>query len=195
MGFVTLGIFIFREQGLQGARASRWSPTASSPAPCSCSSASSTSARMTGPSPRWAASAAHSRSTRRSSVFFVLASLGLPGLAGFVGEFLVLVGAFDYWPSSAAIAALAMMLRRGVPAVDVPARRLRRPVATSCKGLGHHLTDMTPVEVADAGAARRAGDRLRPLPGAAARPLAATGDDIACSRPSTSWRWPRDVLP
>ena len=27
--------------------------------------------------------------------FFMLASVGLPGLAGFVGEFLVFVGTFD----------------------------------------------------------------------------------------------------
>ena len=38
------------------------------------------------------------------------------------------------------------------------------------KGLGHHLTDIDPIEVADARAAGRAGRRLRPLPGPAARP-------------------------
>ena len=37
MGFVTLGIFIFQEQGDARAQCSRWSPTASSPARCSCS--------------------------------------------------------------------------------------------------------------------------------------------------------------
>ena len=39
-----------------------------------------------------------------------------------------IVGAFDFWPFVAAIAAARDDARRGVPAVDVPARRLRRPV-------------------------------------------------------------------
>jgi NADH-quinone oxidoreductase subunit M len=43
-------------------------------------------------------------------VFFALASLGLPGLAGFVGEFLVLVGVFEYQPIYAVFAALGVIL-------------------------------------------------------------------------------------
>jgi NADH-quinone oxidoreductase subunit M len=43
-------------------------------------------------------------------VFFALASLGLPGLAGFVGEFLVLVGVFEYRPVFAVFAALGVIL-------------------------------------------------------------------------------------
>ncbi|HET9251652.1 MAG TPA: NADH-quinone oxidoreductase subunit M [Candidatus Eisenbacteria bacterium] len=39
-----------------------------------------------------------------------LSSLGLPGLNGFVGEFLVLLGAFREWPVVAAIAALGVIL-------------------------------------------------------------------------------------
>jgi NADH-quinone oxidoreductase subunit M len=42
--------------------------------------------------------------------FFSLASLGLPGLAGFVGEFLVLVGVFQYDPLYAVLAALGVIL-------------------------------------------------------------------------------------
>ena len=127
MGFVTLGIFIFQEQGLQGAMLQMIAHGIITGALFLLVGViyerthDRTIAKMgglAGALPVYAAMFG----------FFVLASLGLPGLAGFVGEFLVLVGAFDYWPLVAAIAALAMMLRRGVPAVDVPARRLRRPV-------------------------------------------------------------------
>ena len=58
--------------------------------------------------------------------FFVFASAGLPGLSGFVGEFLSLVGTFLVSPAAAAVAAFAMILGGGLSAVHVPARRLRR---------------------------------------------------------------------
>jgi NADH-quinone oxidoreductase subunit M len=43
-------------------------------------------------------------------VFFSLASLGLPGLAGFVGEFLVLVGVFQYRPLFAVLGSIGIVL-------------------------------------------------------------------------------------
>jgi len=43
-------------------------------------------------------------------VFFSLASLGLPGLAGFVGEFLVLVGVFQYNPLYAVLGSVGIVL-------------------------------------------------------------------------------------
>jgi len=43
-------------------------------------------------------------------LFFVLGSLGLPGLSGFVGEFLSLLGLFAYSHWMAAIAALGVIL-------------------------------------------------------------------------------------
>ncbi len=43
------------------------------------------------------------------AMFFALASLGLPGLANFVGEFLVLVGAYKVSPTLAAVAALGLV--------------------------------------------------------------------------------------
>jgi NADH-quinone oxidoreductase subunit M len=43
-------------------------------------------------------------------VFFSLASLGLPGLAGFVGEFLVLVGVFQYDPLYAVLGSVGIVL-------------------------------------------------------------------------------------
>ena len=42
--------------------------------------------------------------------FFVFASAGLPGLSGFVGEFLSLVGTFEVYPWAAAVAAFVMIL-------------------------------------------------------------------------------------
>ncbi len=42
-------------------------------------------------------------------LFFCLAALGLPGLANFVGEFLVLIGSFDASPVLVSIAALGMI--------------------------------------------------------------------------------------
>ena len=42
--------------------------------------------------------------------FFSLASLGLPGLAGFVGEFLILLGAFKYGPIYAICGAVGIVL-------------------------------------------------------------------------------------
>jgi NADH-quinone oxidoreductase subunit M len=44
------------------------------------------------------------------SLFFVMASLGLPGLGNFVGEFLVLVGTYQRSPAMAAAAAAGLVL-------------------------------------------------------------------------------------
>ena len=127
MGFVTLGIFVFTSRACR-ARSSRWSTTASSPAPCSCSSASSTSGPTTGRSPRWAGWRRGRRSTPRSSGSSCSPRPGCPGLSGFVGEFLVLVGTFAVNPCAAADRHVRDDPRRRLPAVDVPARRLRRAV-------------------------------------------------------------------
>src|SRR5215213_956579 len=42
-----------------------------------------------------------------------LASLGLPGMNGFIGEFLVFIGAFPVWPVYTSIAAFAIVLTAG----------------------------------------------------------------------------------
>ena len=44
------------------------------------------------------------------ALFFVLASLGLPGLGNFIGEFLVLLGAFEHYPWFAVLAASGLIL-------------------------------------------------------------------------------------
>jgi NADH-quinone oxidoreductase subunit M len=42
-----------------------------------------------------------------------LASLGLPGMNGFIGEFLVFIGAFPVWPVYTAISAFGIVLTAG----------------------------------------------------------------------------------
>src|ERR687887_2604555 len=93
MGFVTLGIFVFQPQALQGAILQMVNHGLITGALFLLVGViyerthDRTIARMGGlaaPTPVYAAVFG----------FFTLASLGLPGLGGFVGEFLVLIGAF-----------------------------------------------------------------------------------------------------
>jgi len=78
--------------------------------------------------------------------FFVFASAGLPGLSGFVGEFLVLLGTFEANPSAAAVAAFVMILAAGY-LLWMYGRIVFGEVSDFLANLGDHLTDMTPVEV------------------------------------------------
>ena len=50
---------------------------------------------------------------------FMLASVGLPGTSGFVGEFLILVGVFQDNTWVAALATTGMILGRGLHVVSV----------------------------------------------------------------------------
>jgi NADH-quinone oxidoreductase subunit M len=78
--------------------------------------------------------------------FFVFASVGLPGLAGFVGEFLVFVGAFSFNPWTAATIAFVMIFAAAY-LLWMQQRVLFGPLSDFLKGLGAHLTDMRPVEI------------------------------------------------
>ena len=119
-------------------------------------------------------------------MFFTLASVGLPGLSGFVGEFLVLIGAFkaNTWVAflaatglilGAAYALLALSqdhLRRahqglaeGHPRHE-PARDRGVPAAGADHDLDGHLSQLVP---RSDGARRRQADR-RLQRGAEARP-------------------------
>ena len=73
-------------------------------------------------------------------------SAGLPGLAGFVGEFLMLVGAFVAYPWVAAVAAFVMMLGAAY-LLWMFQRIVFGDVSPFFRELGHHLTDMTPTEM------------------------------------------------
>jgi len=78
--------------------------------------------------------------------FFAFASAGLPGLSGFVGEFLSLVGAFIYSPYVAAVATVCMVLAAAY-LLWMYQRLFFGEVSDFLKGLGHHLADVTPTEV------------------------------------------------
>jgi NADH-quinone oxidoreductase subunit M len=78
--------------------------------------------------------------------FFMFASLGLPGLAGFVGEFLVFAGTFAVSPVAAAIATLVMVFA-GVYLLWMYQRVAFGEASDFIKGIGHHLTDIDRTEV------------------------------------------------
>ena len=145
MGFVTLGIFVFTEQGIQGAILQMINHGLITGALFLLVGViyerthDRTIAKMGGLSARVPVYAA-------VFGFFVFASAGLPGLSGFVGEFLVLVGTFEVAPSAAAIATFVMILAAGY-LLYMYGRVVFGEVSDFLAALGDHLTDMTPVEI------------------------------------------------
>jgi len=145
MGFVTLGIFVFNEQGLQGAVLQMINHGLITGALFLLVGViyerthDRTIARMAGLSARTPVYAA-------IFGFFVFASAGLPGLSGFVGEFLVLVGTFAANPYAAAVATFVMILAAGY-LLYMYGRIVFGEVSDFLAGLGHHLTDIEPVEI------------------------------------------------
>ncbi|MEM7194184.1 MAG: NADH-quinone oxidoreductase subunit M [Pseudomonadota bacterium] len=108
MGFVTLGMFIFNAQGIEGAMMQMISHGFISGALFLCvgvlydrlhSREISTYGGVAKPMPVFAA----------FSVLFAMANSGLPGTSGFVGEFLVILGAFQVNAWFAVIAALTLI--------------------------------------------------------------------------------------
>ena len=109
MGFVTLGLFIFNAQGIEGAMMQMISHGFISGALFLCvgvlydrlhSRMIRTYGGIATPMPVFAA----------FLVLFAMANSGLPGTSGFVGEFLVILGAFQANPWFAIIAALTLVL-------------------------------------------------------------------------------------
>jgi NADH-quinone oxidoreductase subunit M len=145
MGFVTLGIFVFTEQGLQGAVLQMINHGLITGALFLLVGViyerthDRTIAKMGGLSARTPVYAA-------VFGFFVFASAGLPGLSGFVGEFLVLVGTFEVLPYAAAVATFVMILAAGY-LLYMYGRVVFGELSDFLAGLGDHLTDMTPVEI------------------------------------------------
>ena len=80
-------------------------------------------------------------------VFFSLASAGLPALAGFVGEFLVLVGAVDYQPLLGYVAAFTIIFA-AVYLLYMLQNVVFGDLSDFLRRLGNRLTDVSPVEVA-----------------------------------------------
>jgi NADH-quinone oxidoreductase subunit M len=145
MGFVTLGLFVFTEQGVQGAILQMINHGLITGGLFLLVGViyerthDRTIAKMAGlaaRTPVWAAVFG----------FFVLASAGLPGLSGFVGEFLTLVGTFDVSPIAASVAAFVMVLAAAY-LLYMYQRVAFGEVSEFLTGLGHHLTDMTPIEI------------------------------------------------
>jgi NADH-quinone oxidoreductase subunit M len=145
MGFVTLGIFIFQEQGMQGAILQMVNHGLITGALFLLVGViyerthDRTIAKMgglSGPLPVYAAAFG----------FFVFASAGLPGLSGFVGEFLVLVGTFAFDPLAAAVAALAMVLGAAY-LLFMYQRVFFGGLSEFLHSLSSHLTDLRPIEI------------------------------------------------
>ena len=108
MGFVTLGLFVFNSQGVEGAMMQMISHGFISGALFLCvgvlydrlhSREIATYGGIATPMPIFAA----------FTVLFAMANAGLPGTSGFVGEFLVIMGSFKVNPWYAVIAALTLV--------------------------------------------------------------------------------------
>jgi NADH-quinone oxidoreductase subunit M len=144
MGFVTLGIFVFQEQAMQGAILQMVNHGLITGALFLLVGViyerthDRTIAKMGGLGSRVPVFAA-------VLGFFVFASAGLPGLSGFVGEFLSLLGTFQVYPWAAAVAAFVMIL--GAAYLLWMFQRVAfGETSEFLRGLGSHLTDMRPVE-------------------------------------------------
>jgi NADH-quinone oxidoreductase subunit M len=144
MGFVTLGIFVFQEQGMQGAILQMVNHGLITGALFLLVGViyerthDRTIAKLGGlgsPMPVYAAAFG----------FFVFASVGLPGLSGFVGEFLTLIGAFQVSYLAATVATFVMIFAAGY-LLWMLQRLFFGDLSDFLKGLGHHVTDLRPIE-------------------------------------------------
>ncbi len=145
MGFVTLGIFIFQPQGMQGAVLQMVNHGIITGAlfllvgviyERTHDRAIARMGGLAGPTPVYAVIFG----------FFMLASLGLPGLGGFVGEFLVFLGTFAVSPLAALVASFVVILSAAY-LMWMYQRVVFGELSDFLKGLGHHLRDMTPQEL------------------------------------------------
>jgi NADH-quinone oxidoreductase subunit M len=109
MGFVTLGLFVMNQQGIEGAVLQMVNHGITTGALFLCvgiiyerthSRLIADNVGLAKPMPRYAT----------FLVIFALSSLGLPGTNSFVGEFMVLVGTFLWSKSVAALASLGVIL-------------------------------------------------------------------------------------
>ncbi len=145
MGFVTLGIFVFTQQGVQGAIMQMVNHGLITGALFLLVGViyerthDRTIAKMGGLAAKMPVYVA-------VFGFFVFASGGLPGLSGFVGEFLTLVGTFQASPAAAAVAAFVMILAAGY-LLYMFGRVVFGEVSGFIDGLGHHITDMSATEI------------------------------------------------
>ncbi len=147
MGFVTLGIFVFNEQGMQGAILQMVNHGLITGALFLLVGViyerthDRTIAKMGG--------VAGVDAGLRRGVRILRLRLGRAARAcrASSASSSSLVGAFAFSPCGRRDRHVLHDPRRGLPAVDVPAGRRSASCPTSCAGLGHHLTDMTPIEI------------------------------------------------
>jgi len=145
MGFVTLGIFIFQPQGMEGAILQMVNHGLITGALFLLVGViyerthDRTIAKMGGLAGRMPVYVT-------IFGFFVLASAGLPGLSGFVGEFLALVGTFAYNPLAAAVAAFVMILGAAY-LLWMFQRVATGELSAFLAGLGGHLSDISALEI------------------------------------------------
>src|SRR5512141_2030008 len=145
MGFVTLGIFVFQEQALDGAILQMINHGLITGALFLLVGViyerthDRTIAKMGG-------LAALTPVYAAIFGFFIFASAGLPGLSGFVGEFLTLVGTFQVYPWVAAVAAFVMILGAAYLLWMFQRVAFGEPSAFLL-GIKDHLSDISAVEV------------------------------------------------
>jgi NADH-quinone oxidoreductase subunit M len=146
MGFVTLGIFVLNEQGVQGAIFQMVGHGVITGALFLLVGViyerthDRTIAKMGGLGQRVPVFAT-------LMVFFSLASAGLPGLAGFVGEFLVLLGSVSYEPWVGYVAAFTIIFA-AVYLLYMVQNIIMGDVTDFLKSLGDKLTDVNRMEAA-----------------------------------------------
>ena len=145
MGFVTLGIFVFQEQALDGAILQMVNHGLITGALFLLVGViyerthDRTISKMGG-------LAALTPVYAATFGFFVFASAGLPGLSGFVGEFLTLVGTFVASPWAAAVATFVMILAAAYLLWMFQRVVLGEP-SPFLLGLKHHVSDMNATEI------------------------------------------------
>jgi len=145
MGFVTLGIFTFNQQGVDGAilQMLNHGLITSGLFLLVGIGYERTHDREIAKMGGWAV-----RTPVYAALFgfFLFASVGLPGLSGFAGEFLVLLGSFIANPMVAGASTFVMILA-AVYLLYMYQRVFTGPISPFLKGLGSHLTDVTPTEI------------------------------------------------
>ena len=145
MGFVTLGIFTFNQQGVDGAilQMLNHGLITSGLFLLVGIGYERTHDREIAKMGGWAV-----RTPVYAALFgfFLFASVGLPGLSGFAGEFLVLLGAFIANPMVAGASTFVMILA-AVYLLYMYQRVFTGPLSPFLRGLGSHLTDVTPTEI------------------------------------------------
>ncbi len=167
MGFVMLGTFVFNQQGLSGAVFQMISHGITTGALFLLvgviyeQTHDREIAHMGG---------LNARLPRYAAMFglFTFASIGLPGLSGFVGEFLVIIGAFSFNGVGRRRRDGRRHPQRGLHALDVPARLLHRAVGLDAP-LVADAARHEPRRDARARPARRPGGGPRGVPDAGAR--------------------------